>query len=71
MSTYGSFILINVQHVKYDTIIHANPTPVNSVRFNLGVDLLLVKSNITNPKPPILKRKLDANPSIIYCPLTR
>lgn len=64
--TYGSFILIKVQHVKYDTMMQAKPTPVSSVRFNFGVDLLLVKSNMTNPKPPILKRKLDANPSIIY-----
>jgi len=68
--TYGSFILINVQHVKYDTMMHANPTPVRRVRFNFGVDLLLVKSNITNPKPPMLNRKLDAKPSIMYCPLT-
>lgn len=68
--TYGSFILINVQQVKYDTMMHANPTPVRSVRFNFGVDLLLVKSNITNPKPPMLNRKLDAKPSIMYCPLT-
>lgn len=52
-------------------MMHANPTPVSKVRFNFGVDLLLVKSNITNPKPPILKRKLDAKPSIMYCPLTR
>lgn len=71
MYTYGSFILIKVQHVKYDTMIHANPTAVKSVRFNFGVDLLFVKSNITNPRPPMLKRKLDAKPSIIYCPLTR
>jgi len=49
----------------------ANPTPVSNVRFSFGVDLLFVKSNMTNPKPPILKRKLDAKPSIIYCPLTR
>lgn len=52
-------------------MMQANPTPVSKVRFNFGVDLLLVKSNITNPKPPILKRKLDAKPSIMYCPLTR
>lgn len=24
-----------------------------------------------NPKPPIVKRKLEAKPSIMYCPFTR
>ena len=28
------------------------------------------RSRIIKPKPPIVNRKLDASPSIIYCPFT-
>lgn len=46
--------------------------PIKSKRnlFNLGIFGALDRSRIMNPRPPIVKRKLDARPSIIYCPFT-
>lgn len=46
--------------------------PIKSKRnlFSLGIFGALDRSRIMNPKPPIVKRKLDASPSIIYCPFT-
>lgn len=46
--------------------------PIKSKRnlFNLGMFGALDRSRIMNPRPPIVKRKLDARPSIMYCPFT-
>lgn len=46
--------------------------PIKSKRnlFNLGIFGALDRSRIMNPRPPIVKRKLDARPSIMYCPFT-
>lgn len=46
--------------------------PIKSRRnlFSLGIFGALDRSRIMNPRPPIVKRKLDASPSIIYCPFT-
>jgi hypothetical protein len=51
-----------------------NSTQTNpSRRINLlsfGIFGALDRSRIMNPKPPIVNRKLDASPSIMYCPFT-
>lgn len=47
-----------------------NPMKSRRNLFSLGMFGALDRSRIMNPKPPIVKRKLDASPSIIYCPFT-
>lgn len=37
---------------------------------SFGIFGALERSRIMKPKPPIVNRKLDASPSIIYCPFT-
>lgn len=69
-STYGNFILMNTLHTKNDIKTAENPRAKSSILFNLGVDGLFVCSRTTNPRPPRVKRKLEAKPSMIYCPFT-
>ena len=40
------------------------------ILFNLGIEGLLVWSKMTNPNPPRVNKKLDANPSMMYWPFT-
>lgn len=47
-----------------------NPMKSRRNLFSLGIFGALDRSKIMNPKPPIVNRKLDASPSIIYCPFT-
>lgn len=47
-----------------------NPIKSNRNLLSLGIFGALDRSRIMNPKPPIVKRKLDASPSIMYCPFT-
>lgn len=61
---------MNIQVVKKDTRIHRKATEISKILFNLGVEGLCVRSRMMNPRPPSEKRKLEANPSIIYCPFT-
>lgn len=46
--------------------------PMNRRRnlLSFGMFGALDRSRIMKPKPPIVNRKLDASPSIIYCPFT-
>lgn len=67
--TYGSFILINIQHVPNDIMINRNPTDISNILFSFGVEGLCVWSKTMNPRPPMVNKKLEAKPSIIYCPL--
>lgn len=67
----GSFILMNIQVVKKDTRIHRKATEINKILFNFGVEGLCVRSRMMKPRPPREKRKLDASPSMMYCPFTR
>lgn len=68
--TYGSFILINTLHMKNDISIDANPTQNISTLLSFGITGAFVWSKMTNPRPPRVNRKLEANPSIMYWPLT-
>ena len=69
--TYGSFMRMKRRHMKNERRMQTKATDSRSIRFSRGVDGLFVWSSTTNPSPPIVKRKLDARPSIIYWPLTR
>ena len=48
-----------------------NPNDINMILLKRLRPVILLRSNIINPSPPNTNRKLDTNPSIIYCPLTR
>lgn len=61
---------MKIQVVKKDTRIHRNATDISKMRLSLGVDGLCVRSRMMKPKPPREKRKLDASPSMMYCPFT-
>lgn len=49
---------------------HTNPMNKRRNLLSLGMFGALDRSRIMKPKPPIVNRKLDASPSIIYCPFT-
>lgn len=69
LHTYGNFILMNTRHIKKEIKIEINPTHRSRIRFRRGIEWLVL-SNMINPRPPIVKRKLEANPSIMYWPFT-
>lgn len=55
-------------------ITQTNPTATKSILLSFGVtfeSIELVRSSTTNPIPPRENKKLEASPSIIYCPFTR
>jgi hypothetical protein len=52
--------------IKNDTKIATNPMDKRRILFNLGIEGLLVWSKMTNPNPPRVNKKLDANPSMMY-----
>lgn len=64
--TYGNFILINIKVTAKETMTQRNPIEINRIRLNLGVVGLCVLSKMIKPIPPMVKKKLDANPSIMY-----
>ena len=68
---YGSFIVINTRQVKNDTATQKNPKQKSITLLNLVSPVVLLRSRMMKPTAPREKRKLDARPSIIYCPLTR
>lgn len=67
----GSFMRMKIQVVKNETIMQINPTAVMSMRLSLGVSGEWMWSKMINPRPPVENRKLEASPSMMYCPLTR
>ncbi len=64
--TYGILILINTRSVKNDIKIHKAAVKSMIMRFSLGMLEELVKSKRIKPIPPIVNKKLDASPSIMY-----
>lgn len=58
-------------HMKNDTRIQTKPTNKSRKRLSLGNMGPLDLSRTTNPRPPMVKRKLDARPSMMYWPFTR
>lgn len=69
--THGSFIVIKIRTAMKATMTKKNPEEKSIVLFNFVRPTALDRSRIMNPRPPIVKRKLEASPSIIYWPLTR
>ena len=61
---------MKIQVVKNDTMMQMNPMDISRIRFSLGVRGSWVLSRITKPKAPMVNRKEDASPSMIYWPLT-
>lgn len=62
---------IKMNVVTYEITTKISPRYVNKMRFNFGAPGECVWSKIIYPRPPIVNRKLLANPSMIYWPLTR
>lgn len=62
---------MKIQVVKKDTKMHKKATEISRILFSLGVDGLCVRSSMIKPRPPRENRKLEASPSMMYCPLTR
>uniref|UniRef100_A0A6B0TV59 Putative secreted protein n=1 Tax=Ixodes ricinus TaxID=34613 RepID=A0A6B0TV59_IXORI len=51
--------------------MQTKPVQMSRILLSLGVLGLWVRSRMTKPRPPTVKRKLDARPSMMYWPLTR
>lgn len=46
------------------------PMKSNRKRLSLGMFGALERSRMMKPRPPMVNRKLEARPSMMYCPLT-
>ena len=57
---------MNARHEKKDSNTQTNPKNRYKYRLNFGIVGILDLSKITNPNPPIVKRKLEARPSMMY-----
>ena len=68
--THGSLMLMNILQAAKEMTMKMNAKTNCSVRLSLGMLLLLDLSKIMNPRAPQVKRKEEASPSIMYCPLT-
>ena len=64
-----SFMDMNTRVIKKLTTMHRPATIKRMIRLRRGVVTLLVWSKRMKPKPPTMKRKLDAIPSMMNCPL--
>ena len=70
VSTYGSFMRMNTLAMKKLRSTLTKPMKSNRKRLSLGMFGALERSRIMKPRPPIVKRKLEASPSIMYWPFT-
>lgn len=68
--TYGSFMRMNTLAMKKLRRTLTNPMKSNKNLLSLGMFGALERSRIMKPRPPIVKRKLEASPSMMYCPFT-
>lgn len=68
--TYGNLMRIKTRHMKNERRTAVNPTQSNKMRFRRGSNGLFTWSRIIKPIPPRVNMKLDARPSIMYCPFT-
>lgn len=68
--TYGSFMRMKTLAMKKLRRTLTNPMKSRRKRLSLGMFGALERSKIINPRPPIVKRKLEASPSMMYCPFT-
>ena len=63
-------VMKNLQ-AKNDTSTQKKLNDSNMIRLKRVKPVELLRSSTINPTAPKLNKKLEANPSIIYCPLTR
>lgn len=68
--TYGSFMRMNTLAMKKLSRTLMPPMKSNRKRLSLGMFGALERSRMMKPRPPIVKRKLEASPSMMYCPFT-
>lgn len=70
LRTYGSFIRMNILAMKKLRRTLTKPMNSSRKRLSLGIFGALERSRMMKPRPPIVNRKLEASPSIMYCPFT-
>lgn len=70
MVTYGSFILMKTRAMKKLRSTLTKPMKSSRKRLSLGMLGALERSRMMKPNPPMVKRKLEARPSMMYCPFT-
>lgn len=70
LRTYGSFIRMNILAMKKLRRTLTKPMNSSRKRLSLGMFGALERSRMMKPRPPIVNRKLEASPSIMYCPFT-
>lgn len=69
-NTYGSFMRMNTLAMKKLRRTLTKPMKSSRKRLSLGMLGALERSRIIKPSPPMVKRKLEARPSMMYWPLT-
>jgi len=68
--THGSFMRMNTRAMKKLSSTLTKPMKSSRKRLSLGMFGALERSRMMKPMPPMVKRKLEARPSMMYCPLT-
>ena len=69
---YGILIRMKTRRVKKETRTLMAPIDKRMTRLSLGIrSFSLVMSSRMKPTAPSVNRKLDAKPSIMYCPFIR
>lgn len=70
LRTYGSFIRMNILAMKKLRRTLTKPMNSSRKRLSLGMFGALERSRMMKPRPPIVNRKLEASPSMMYWPFT-
>ena len=70
-TTHGSFMVMKILTAMKAAMIQKKAKEKSMVRFSLLRPTVLERSRMIKPTPPRVNRKLDASPSMMYCPLTR
>ena len=68
--THGSFMRMNTRAMKKLSSTLTKPMKSSRKRLSLGMLGALERSRMMKPKPPMVKRKLEARPSMMYWPFT-
>ncbi len=64
-------MVMKIRQVKKATRTQKNPKAKSMDRLSLENPVALDFSSTMKPRPPKVKRKEEARPSMMYCPLTR
>ena len=62
---------MKIRQARNEAMIQNSPKANSMVRLSLVKPLALDFSRTIKPRPPKVKRKEEARPSMMYCPLTR